>query len=59
MKQKKFTIHYHVDGVYEATIPADSLSDALKKANEMTKEQLDATPGTVMDEQIRITAVFE
>ena len=59
MKQKKFTIHYHVDGVYEAVIPADSLSEALDKAKLMDKEKLDAAPGNVMDEQIRITAVFE
>ena len=59
MKQKKFTIHYHVDAVYEAQIPANSLEEALQMAKGMSNAQLHATPGGVLDEEVRITAVFE
>ena len=59
MKKKKFTVHYHVDAVYEATISAESIEEALQKAKGMTSAQLHATPGDVLDEEVRITAVFE
>lgn len=58
MKKKKFTVQYHVDAIYEAQIPADSLEEALQKAKAMPKAQLDAAPGDVIDEEVRITAVF-
>lgn len=59
MKQKKFTVYYKVDAVYEGTVPANSLEEALQKAKSMSKEELDKTPGDVIDEEIKITAVFE
>lgn len=37
MKQKKFTIYYHVDAVYEALIPANSLEEALQKSQNNVK----------------------
>jgi hypothetical protein len=59
MKKKKFIVYYHVDGVYEARVTAESLEAALQQAKQMSKVQLDATPGDVLDETIRITGVFE
>lgn len=59
MKQNKFTVHYHVDAVYEARIPATSLEEALQKAKGMSASQLHATTGDVLNEEVRITAVFE
>lgn len=58
-KQKAFTVHYKVDAVYDAQVPADTLEEALGKAKQMSREQLDALPGTMIDEEFRITAVFE
>lgn len=59
MKQKKFIVHYHLDAVYDAQISANSLEEALQKAKSMSKKELDAAPGDVLDQTIRITAVFE
>ena len=59
MKQQKFIIHYHLDGLYEARISADSLEEALQKAKGMNATQLNAATGQILDETVRITAVFE
>jgi hypothetical protein len=58
-KQKKFTVHYKVDSIREAYIPADDITEALEKAKTMNLAQLDAAPGDIIDEEHRITAVFE
>jgi len=44
MKQKKVTVHYKIEGLYEAQIPADSLEEGLQKAKQMSKSQLDEAP---------------
>lgn len=58
-KQKKFTVHYKLDGLYTAEIPADSLKDALEKSQAMSQDELDKAPGECVDSEVKITAVFE
>ena len=57
--QKKFSVNYKVDSLREAIIKADNLLDALQKAQAMTVDELDKLTGAIVDEECRITSVFE
>lgn len=58
MKPKKFIVHVKADVAYEAIIQANSIKEALEKADGMTHEQLWALPGDVIDAEREITAVI-
>ena len=59
MRKKEYTVYVKRDVLFEARIKADSIDDALGKANGMTTPQLWDTPGDIIDDERTITAVFE
>ena len=59
MKKKIFTIYVKRDVLFEAKIKADTLKEALEKAQSSTTAQLWDTPGDIIDDNHIITAVFE
>jgi len=58
-KQKEYTIFVKRDVLFEAKIKADTIDEALGLANDMDAEALWKTPGDILDDERKITAVFE
>jgi len=59
MKKRKFTVYVQRDVFFEATVRAESLQEALEKAESMMTTELWDTPGDIMTDEHKITAVFE
>jgi hypothetical protein len=59
IKQKEYTVHVKRDVLFEAKVKADTVEGALELAKSMSIEALWKTPGDVIDDTHRITAVFE
>jgi hypothetical protein len=57
--QKEYTIFIKRDVLFEATVKADTIDEALGLANGMTTEELWDTPGDIQEDSHVITAVFE
>jgi hypothetical protein len=55
----KYTIHVKRDVLFEAQVSAKTIEEALEKAKALTVEQLWLTPGGIIDDEHKITAVFE
>jgi len=58
-KQKEYTIFVKRDVLFEAKIKADTIDEALGLANRMDAQDLWKTPGDILDDERKITAVFE
>lgn len=57
--KKTFTVHVKADVLFESTIEADTLKEALEKAESMPYDTLYSAPGELMDVTHKVTAVFE
>lgn len=55
----KYTLYVKRDVLFEAHITAPTIEEAFEKAKDMTTEQLWDTPGDIIDDAHKITAVFE
>ncbi len=55
----KYTIRVKRNVLFEACITALTIKEALEKAEAMSTEQLWLTPGEILDDEHKITAVFE
>jgi hypothetical protein len=58
-KKKEFVVHVKRDVLFEAKIKADTITDALAIASNMTTEELWGAPGSIVADEHKITAVFE
>lgn len=58
-KNKKYTLHVKRDVLFEAEIKAESIEQALEKARVKGSDGLWSVPGEIIDDEYRITAVFE
>ncbi len=59
LKKKQYTVNVKRDVFFEARIEADTMREAFEKAEAMSTDELWNTPGDIIDDEHKITAVFE
>lgn len=58
VKVPVFTVNVQRDVLFEARIEAPTFKEALNRVLTMTTEELWDTPGSVLDDNHKITAIF-